>query len=58
MDKPIRSVLGAGRQPLDSFLARSLVFLDGIEKWLQGFFEMTQKRQRDAGLHNDDPGGQ
>jgi len=30
------------------------MFFDRIEKWLAGFFEMTQEEQKDAGICIDD----
>ena len=38
----------------NSFLIRSTMFFDRIEKWLAGFFQMTQEEQKDAGIYVDD----
>ena len=54
MDNSIRSEQGSNIQQSNSFLVRSLMFLDRIEKWLAGFFEMTQDEQKDAGVHPPD----
>jgi hypothetical protein len=51
MDTSISSEQGSNIQQSNSFLVRSLVFLDHIEKWLAGFFEMTQDEQNDAGIY-------
>ena len=54
MDNSIRGEQGSGIQQPNSFLFRSLLFFDHIEKWLAGFFQMTQEEQKDAGIYIDD----
>jgi hypothetical protein len=54
MDNSIRSEQGSNIQQSNSFLIRSLMIFDHIEKWLAGFFEMTQDEQKDAGIHPPD----
>jgi len=54
MDNSISREQGSNIQQSNSFLVRSLMFLDRIEKWLAGFFEMTQDEQNDAGIHPPD----
>ena len=51
MDNSISREQGSNIQQSNSFLVRSLMFLDRIEKWLSGFFEMTQDEQKNAGIH-------
>jgi hypothetical protein len=50
MDNSIRVGQGSNLQQPNSFLVSSLLFLDRIEKWLAGFFQMTQEEQKDAGI--------
>ncbi len=54
MDNSIRVEQKSNIQSPNSFLIRSLMFFDRIEKWLAGFFEMTQEEQKDAGIYIDD----
>jgi hypothetical protein len=54
MDNSIRVEQGSNVQPPNSFLVSSLLLLDRIEKWLAGFFQMTQEEQKDAGIYFDD----
>jgi len=54
MDNSIRGEQRSGIQQPNSFLVSSLLFLDRIEKWLAGFFQMTQEEQKDAGIYIDD----
>ena len=54
MDNSIRVEQRSNIQSPNSFLIRSLMFFDRIEKWLAGFFEMTQEEQKDAGIYIDD----
>jgi hypothetical protein len=54
MDNSISSEQGSNIQQSNSFLIRSLMILDHIEKWLAGFFEMTQDEQKDAGIYPPD----
>ena len=54
MDNSIRGEQRSGIQQPNSFLVGSMLFLDRIEKWLAGFFQMTQEEQKDAGIYFDD----
>jgi len=54
MDNSIRVEQGSGVQRPNGFLVSSLRLLDRIEKWLAGFFQMTQEEQKDAGIYFDD----
>ena len=54
MDNSIRVEQGSNIRRPNSFLIRSVMFFDRIEKWLAGFFEMTQEEQKDAGICIDD----
>ena len=54
MDNFISGEQGSNVQRPNSFLVSSLLFLDHIEKWLAGFFQMTQEEQKDAGIYLDD----
>ena len=54
MDNSISREQGSNIQQSNSFLVRSLMFLDRIEKWLAGFFQMTQEEQKDAGIYLED----
>ncbi|MFZ1040840.1 MAG: hypothetical protein WCA79_04815 [Anaerolineales bacterium] len=54
MDNSIRVEQGSNIQRPNNFLIRSVMFFDRIEKWLAGFFEMTQEEQKDAGICIDD----
>jgi len=50
MDNSIRGEQGSNLQQPNSFLVSSMLFLDRIEKWLAGFFQMTHEEQKDAGI--------
>jgi hypothetical protein len=54
MDNSLRSEQGSTIQQSNSFLIRSLMILDCIEKWLAGFFEMTEEEKKDAGVYSPD----
>ncbi len=54
MDNFISGEQGSNVQRPNSFLVSSLLLLDRIEKWLAGFFQMTQEEQKDAGIYLDD----
>jgi len=54
MDNSIRGEQRSGIQQPNGLLVSSLLFLDHIEKWLAGFFQMTQEEQKDAGIYIDD----
>ena len=54
MDNSIRGEQGSNIQRPNSFLVSSVLLLDRIEKWLAGFFQMTQEEQKDAGIYIDD----
>ena len=54
MDNSIRVEQGSNVQRPNSFLVSSLLLLDRIEKWLAGFFQMTQEEKKDAGIYFDD----
>ncbi len=54
MDNSIRVEQGSNVQRPNSFLVSNLLLLDRIEKWLAGFFQMTQEEQKDAGIYIDD----
>jgi len=55
MDNSIRGEQRSSIQRPNGFLVSSLLFLDRIEKWLAGFFQMTQEEQKDAGICMDHP---
>jgi len=57
MDNSIGGEQRSGIQRPNSFLVSSLFFLDRIEKWLAGFFQITQEEQKDAGIYIDDQSG-
>jgi hypothetical protein len=57
MDNSIRGEQRSGIQQPNSFLVSSLQLLDRIEKWLAGFFQITQEEQKDAGIYIDDQSG-
>ena len=57
MDSSIGGEQRSGIQRPNSFLVSSLFFLDRIEKWLAGFFQITQEEQKDAGIYIDDQSG-
>ena len=50
MDNSIRGEQGSNVQQPNGFLVSSMLFFDRIEKWLAGFFQMTQDEQKDAGI--------
>jgi hypothetical protein len=54
MDSSIGGEQRSGIQRPNSLLVSSLFFLDHIEKWLAGFFQMTQEEQKDAGIYLED----
>jgi hypothetical protein len=54
MDNSVRGEQRSGMQQPNSFLVRSMLFFDRIEKWLAGFFQMTGKEQKDAGIYYPD----
>ena len=54
MDNSIRVKQRSNVQQPNSFLVSGLLFLDRIEKWLAGFFQITQEEQKDAGIYFDD----
>lgn len=54
MDNSIRGEQGSGIKQPNGFLVNSVLFLDRIEKWLAGFFQMTPAEQKDAGIYIDD----
>jgi hypothetical protein len=54
MDNSIGVEQGSHIQQPNSFLVRSVLFFDRIEKWLAGFFQITQEEQKDAGIYIDD----
>ena len=57
MDNSIRGEQRSGIQQPNSFLVSNLQLLDRIEKWLAGFFQITQEEQKDAGIYIDDQSG-
>jgi hypothetical protein len=54
MDNSIGVEQRSNIQRPSSFLIKSMMFFDRIEKWLAGFFQMTQEEQKDAGIYIDD----
>jgi hypothetical protein len=54
MDNSIRGEQGANIQQQNNPLIWTVMFFDRIEKWLAGFFQMTQEEQKDAGIYFDD----
>jgi hypothetical protein len=53
MDNSLDSRGSDARQRPNRFFVNSLLFLDRVEKWLAGFFEMTQEEQNEAGIYID-----
>ncbi|MGA7192834.1 MAG: hypothetical protein WBW94_04320 [Anaerolineales bacterium] len=54
MDNSIRGEQDSNTEEPNNFLVSSLMFFDRLEKWLAGFFQMTQEEQKDAGISYPD----
>lgn len=50
MDNSISGEQRSNAKQPNGFLVSSMLVLDSIEKWLAGFFQMTQEEQKDAGI--------